>query len=114
MVGVMARALYRGLPRGVMVRVLGCRIVVSEFELQSRHYLHFRTNTLKKDINTFILTTKDLIAPLLFFLKNGFGIEYPNKVDMPLHKRTKPNLELYKFLEEKKRVSEPRIQLVIL
>ena len=35
-----------GCPRGVMVKVMDCGIVVSEFELQSRYYVHFRTNTL--------------------------------------------------------------------
>ena len=38
--------------RNVMVDTLDCGIVVSEFELQSRCYVHFRTNTLKKDMNT--------------------------------------------------------------
>ena len=32
-----------------------CRIEVSEFELQSRYYVHFRTNTLRKDMNPLIL-----------------------------------------------------------
>ena len=40
--------LVRVCPRGVMVKVLDCEIVVSEFELQSRYYVHFRTNTLEK------------------------------------------------------------------
>ena len=40
-----------GWPRGVMVKVMDCEIVVSEFELQSRYYIHFRTNTLRKGMN---------------------------------------------------------------
>ena len=28
-------------PRGVVINLLDCDIVVSEFELQSRHYIHF-------------------------------------------------------------------------
>ena len=28
------------------------------------------------------------IVPLLFFFKDGFGIKYSTKVDMPLHKET--------------------------
>ena len=32
-------------PRGVMVKTMDCGIVVSEFEFQSRYYVHFRTNT---------------------------------------------------------------------
>ena len=35
----------RECPPGVMVKVMDCRIVVSEFVLQSRYYVHFRTNS---------------------------------------------------------------------
>ena len=45
----------RGCPRGVMVNVMDCGIVVSEFVLQSRYYVHFRANTLGKGTNLFIL-----------------------------------------------------------
>ena len=38
-----------------MVNVLDCNILVSEFELQLRYYVHFRTNTLGKDVNSLIL-----------------------------------------------------------
>ena len=41
--------------RGVMVNAMDCRIVVSEFELQSRNYVHFWTNTLGKGMNPLIL-----------------------------------------------------------
>ena len=41
--------------RGVMVKLMDCKIVVSEFELQSRNYVHFRTNTLGKGMNPLIL-----------------------------------------------------------
>ena len=34
---------------------MDCEIVVSEFEIQSRYYVHFRTNTLGKGMNLFIL-----------------------------------------------------------
>ena len=37
-----------GGPRGVMVKVIDCGIVISEFELQLRYYVPFRTNTLGK------------------------------------------------------------------
>ena len=36
---------------GVVAKVLDCDIVRSEFELQSRYYVHFRTNTLGKSMN---------------------------------------------------------------
>ena len=35
-------------PRGVMVKAMDCGIVVREFVLQSRYYIHFRANTLGK------------------------------------------------------------------
>ena len=40
-----------GSPSGVVANVLECDIVVSEFELRSRYYVHFRTFTLGKGIN---------------------------------------------------------------
>ena len=45
------------LQRGVMVKVMDCGIVVSEFKLQSRYYVHFQTNTLGKDMNPLIFPT---------------------------------------------------------
>ena len=49
------QTLYRGCPRGVMVKAMDCGIVVSEFVLQSRYYVHFRANTLGKGMNPLIL-----------------------------------------------------------
>ena len=40
----------------LMVKTLDCGIVVSEFELQSRYYVHFRTNTLVKDMSLHVYT----------------------------------------------------------
>ena len=45
----------RACPHGVMAKALDFRIVVCEFELQSRHYIHFWANTLGKDMNPLIL-----------------------------------------------------------
>ena len=42
-------------PRGVMVKAMDWGVIVSEFELQSRHYVHFRANTLPKGMNPLIL-----------------------------------------------------------
>ena len=42
-------------PRGVMVKAMNCGIVVREFVLQSRYYVHFRANTLGKGMNLHIL-----------------------------------------------------------
>ena len=44
-----------GCPCGVMVKVMDCEIVAREFELQSRYYVHFRTNTPGKGRNPLIL-----------------------------------------------------------
>ena len=44
-----------GCPRGVMVKAMDCVIVVSEFVLQSRDYVHFQANTLGKGRNPLIL-----------------------------------------------------------
>ena len=46
---------FRGCPRGVMVKAMDCGIVERKFELQSRHYVHFRANTLGKGMNPLIL-----------------------------------------------------------
>ena len=45
----------RGGPRGVMIKAMDCRIVVSEFVFQLRYYVHFRANTLGKGMNPLIL-----------------------------------------------------------
>ena len=45
----------RGGPRGVMVKVMDCGIVVREFVLQSRYYVNFRANTPGKGMNPLIL-----------------------------------------------------------
>ena len=45
----------QGCPRGVMVKAMNCGIVVREFVLQSRYYVHFRANTLGKGMNPLIL-----------------------------------------------------------
>ena len=45
----------RGCPHGVMVKVIDRRIIVSEFVLQSRYYIHFQANTLGKGMKPLIL-----------------------------------------------------------
>ena len=44
-----------GGPRGVMVKAMDCGIVLREFVLQSRYYVHFRANTLGIGMNPLIL-----------------------------------------------------------
>ena len=41
-------------PCGVMVKVMNSGILVREFVLQSRYYVHFRANTLGKGVNPLI------------------------------------------------------------
>ena len=64
-----------GCPRGVMVKVMDCGILVSEFVPQSRYYVHFRANTLGKGMNPLNLPAMGEMVPLLFFLVNDFGIK---------------------------------------
>ena len=46
-----------GSPRGVMVKATDCRILVSEFVLQSCYCVQFRANSLGKSLNSLILPT---------------------------------------------------------
>ena len=55
MVHIFSKSSSRGCPRGVLVKAMDCGIVVREFVLQSRYYVHFRANTLGKGMNPFIL-----------------------------------------------------------
>ena len=52
---MLSTPLLLGCPRGVMVKAMDCAIVVNEFVLQSRYYVHFRAITLGKDMNPLIL-----------------------------------------------------------
>ena len=46
--------------RGVMVKTMEYRIVVSEFEFHSHYYIHIRTNTRRKGKNSLILPAQGL------------------------------------------------------
>ena len=51
-------------------------MVVSEFKLQSRNYVHFRINTLGKGMDPLIPPpAKGEIVQLLLFYRDGFGIK---------------------------------------
>ena len=58
-----------------MVKAMDCGIVVSEFGLQLRYFVHFRTNTPGKGMKPLILSAMGQIVALLFFSKDGFGIK---------------------------------------
>ena len=55
-----------------MAKVLGCGLAISEFELLSRFYVHFRTNTLGKGMKPVIPLAIGLIASRLFSYKDDF------------------------------------------
>ena len=69
-----------------MVILLNCDIGVSEFELQSRYYVHFWTNVLAKDMNLQIPPIKGKIVTVLSFDKDSFDNNQPTEVVMPLNK----------------------------
>ena len=48
---------------------MDCEIVVREFVLQSRYYVHFRANTLGKGMDPLIFQAMGWIVPLLFILE---------------------------------------------
>ena len=73
-----------------MANVLDCDIVVSEFELQSRYYLHFETNTTGKRHELPYPPTINLLNSIT---TNALGLKLPMKVDITLSKVTKPHFK---------------------
>ena len=67
-----------------MAQMLDCSREISEFELQSHSYVHFRTNTIRKDTNT-------LVCPAIgFSIRIALTLNKNNMVDMPLNKENDP------------------------
>ena len=62
---------YKGSSRAGVSIVLACGLEVSEFDLQSHHYFHFRINTLRKGTNPLFSNGLDCD----FFYKDVFGIK---------------------------------------
>ena len=60
---------------GEVAKVLDWDIVVCEFELRLRNYVHFWTNTFQKGINSFIHPARGQTVPLLSFSADSFGIK---------------------------------------
>ena len=58
-----------------MANVLGCDIVICEFEIQSHHKVHFRTTTTGKRMNSNYATALGSIVQLLTFYQDNFGIK---------------------------------------
>ena len=65
---------------GVVVKVMDCSIVASEFELLSLYYVHFYLIPSEK--------VWTLYSPAMSFYKDDFGLNNPMKVDMPLKKES--------------------------
>ena len=65
--------IFWGNPRCKVANVLVCVIVVNEFELQSKYYVHFRTNTKAWTLLYFQLWVKEYHC--CFSSRIGFGIE---------------------------------------
>ena len=59
----------------VVATVQDCDIIVSEFELQSRYYVYFQTNSIRKVMNSLIFPAIGKIISMLFFHKESFGIK---------------------------------------
>ena len=82
---------WGGSPRDAMVKALDCNIVVSELELQSRNYVHFRTNTLRRGMTPPFPPSYGLNITITVLQEEWLGINSPTKVNMPLNKETKSN-----------------------
>ena len=50
----MTNIVSSGDPCGVVANVVDCEIIVIEFELQLRYYLHFPINSFGKNMNSII------------------------------------------------------------
>ena len=71
-------------PCGEVINVLDCNILVSEFELQLRYCIDFRTNILKKGISSLIPHyARGYIDSLLFFLRMDLALNNPQKMICP-------------------------------
>ena len=75
-------------PHSAMANLLDCGHKVSKFKLQLCYYAYFLTHTFGKGMNSLISSAMGWIELLLFFYKDGFGIIYPMKFNMPLNKET--------------------------
>ena len=68
------RKSIKGCAHGVMVIALDCRIIVSEFNLQSHYYVHFQKNTLGKRYEPLYPPRYGLNSTTTILLKDGFDI----------------------------------------
>ena len=66
-----------------MAVVLDCDIIINKDELQSRYYVHCRSNFIEKDINTLI----SQLWVQLFFNQEVFSVKYYTTVNIPLNNK---------------------------
>ena len=88
----------RGCSRGVIVKAMDCGIVVSEFVLQSRYYVHFQANTLGKVWTPLSSQLWVKLQHSCSSRRMALALNNIKRVDMPLNKETKPkfvNKQMY-------------------
>ena len=75
-----------------MVKAMDCGIVVSEFVLQLRYYIHFRANTLGKGMNPLILPTMGFNSTTIVLLGEfiWYWIIYKVRYIIKQRNQTKP------------------------
>ena len=65
----------------IMPSLLDCDIIANELELYLHYYIHFRTNTLVKNMKSgFPSYWFKQVVPELIFYKDGFGIKNPQNL----------------------------------
>ena len=74
-ISINLHSFYQVCPRGIIVKSMDCKTIVSEFKLQLQHYVHFRAITLGKGMKPLILPAMGYIVPLLIFLKDVIDIK---------------------------------------
>ena len=62
-------------PHGERANVQDCEIVIGEFELQSRYYVHIWTNISGKDMKPLLSIAIGKKVQLRFLYKDDFGIK---------------------------------------
>ena len=65
---------------GEMVKVPDCGLELSKFELQSRYYVHFRTNAQAKRMNPIISSAMGYIVTLLLFSSIDLALDNPGRL----------------------------------
>ena len=70
---ILVLSLYRVGFHGVVANVLNLDVVVSEFELQSCHYVHFPWGKVENSLSPHPQPAMGYIVPLLLLNEDSFG-----------------------------------------